>query len=205
MAIFTAMLLLAGTALNQGLRQYHGLVERGLGFWDHAKRIWIDKSFNSITDYYVYTRSAGWFPYFKGGPDGVSYVTLAPFAGELPMVVWIKSEDEPGGTRRLRYYELPVYTKTIADIERDEVFGDYKKGKSFNIIENAEGISLSFYSCDIVDRQCRWSSLFDGGRTKILPAKVKIEYTQAGQKSVLAFDINVNSRRKMAYNDLYPF
>lgn len=204
MAIFTAMLVLAGMALNQGLRQYQGLAEKGLGFWDHARRIWIDKSFNSASDYYVHTRSAGWFPYFKGGQDGVSYISLAPFAGELPMVVWIKSEDQPDGKRTLRYYELPVYTKTIEDIERDEVFGDYKKGKTFNLLEDAEGIAFSFYSCDIIDRQCRWSSLFDGSKAKTLPATVKIEYTQNGERGAFLFDIHVNSRRKMAYNDIYP-
>jgi general secretion pathway protein J len=203
MAIFTSMLVLAGMALNQGLRQYHGLVARGLGFWDHAKKIWIDKSFNSTVDYYVNTRSNGWFPYFKGNSDSVSYVSLAPFADEVPVVVWIKSETQENGKSALRYYELPVYAKTFEDIDRDEVFGNYKKGKSFNLLTDVEGISFEYYGCSITDRQCRWLTLYDGGNMKMLPLSVKIEYKLNGEKGSFLFDIHVNSRMKMHYNELY--
>lgn len=204
MAIFTAMLVLAGTALNQGLQQYQGLVEKGIGFWKYAKIIWIDKSFNSTADYYVKTRSDKWFPYFKGSQESISYVSLAPFAGQLPVVVWIKNEAQADGKRTLRYYELPVYTKTIAEIERDEVFGDYKKGKTFNLLEDVEGITFSFYGCDIVDQQCRWTNLFDGSKMKTLPSSVKIEYVDKGERGNMIFAIRINSLLKTNYNDLFP-
>ena len=204
MAIFTAMLVLAGTALNQGLHQYQGLVEKGVGFWEYAKIIWIEKSFNSISDYYVRTRSDKWFPYFIGDQDGISYVSLAPFAGETPVVVWIKREVQAGGTNTLRYYELPVYTKTYSDIEREEILGDYKKGKSFSLLEDAEGVAFSYYSCDITNRQCRWTDMFDGGKMKTLPLSIKIDYKQKGEKGALNLDINVSSSRASTYNDKYP-
>lgn len=204
MLIFTAMLMLAGVALNQGLAQYHGLVEKGLNFWNYAKNIWIDKSFNSATDYYVYTRSDGWFPYFKGGQDGVSYVSLVPFAGELPVIVWIRSEDEEGGKYSLVYYETPVYTKTYEEIDRDYVFGDYKNGKSFKLLEGVEGIEFSFYGYDFTKRMYQWYSSFDGNKMKALPSLVKISYTRDAGRGDIVVGINVNSLAKRVYNADYP-
>jgi general secretion pathway protein J len=202
--IFTAMLMLAGMALNQGLTQYHGLVEKGLNFWDYAKTIWMDKSFNSATDYYVHTRSDGWFPYFKGGQDGISYVSLAPLAGELPVVVWIKSESEEGGRRSLVYYEMPVYTKTYEDIERDSVFGDYRKGKSFKLLKEVEDIGFSFYGYDSVRRIYQWFSTFEGNKMKMLPSLVKISYHRDRGRGDLIVRINVNSPTKRLYDEKYP-
>ena len=198
------MLMLAGIALNQGLTQYHGLVEKGLNFWDYAKNIWIDKSFNSATDYYVYTRSDGWFPYFKGSQDGISYVSLVPFAGELPVIVWIKREDEDGGKYSLVYYETPVYTKTYEEIDRDYVFGDYRKGKSFKLLEGVEGIEFSFYGYDFTKQMYQWYSSFDGNKMKVLPSLVKISYTRDPGGGDIVVGINVNSLAKRSYNADYP-
>jgi general secretion pathway protein J len=204
MVIFTAMLMLAGMALNQGLMQYQGLVERGLNFWDYAKNIWIDKSFNSASDYYVHTRSDGWFPYFRGGQDSVSYVSLAPFAGELPVVVWIRSEDDAKGKHSLVYYELPVYTKTYEEIDRDFVFGEYKKGKSFKLLEGVEGVEISFYGYDFAHGMHQWFNGFEGNKMQILPSLVKISYAGESGRSSLVFGINVNSLLKRRYNEEYP-
>ena len=198
------MLLLAGMALNQGLMQYQGLVEKGLNFWDYAKKIWIDKSFNSATDYYVYTRSNGWFPYFKGNQEGMSYVSLSPFAGELPVVVWIKNVSEDKGKRALVYYELPVYTKSYEEIDRDEVFGDYKKGKSLRFLDSVDGMEISFYGYDLRNRKHGWYGSFDGNRMKTLPSLIKVSYSQNGAKGSMLFTINVNSLTKTGYETLYP-
>jgi len=202
-SIFTAMLMLAGMALNQGLIQYHGLVEKGLDFWDYAKKIWIDKSFNSATDYYIYTRSDGWFPYFKGNQDDISYVSLAPFAGQLPVVVWIKKETESGGKSSLVYYEIPVYTKTGEEIERDYVFDTYKKGQSFKVLEGVESITFSFYGYDVTRRAYQWYNSFDGNKMKVLPSLVKISYSRDTNRGNLVFSINTNSMIKKSYNDAY--
>jgi general secretion pathway protein J len=204
LVIFTAMVTLAGMALNQGLAQYHGLVERGLNFWDYAKPIWIDKSFNSTTDYYVHTRSDGWFPYFKGDRRGVSYVSLAPFAGERPVVVWIRSEEAHNGKRSLVYYELPVYTKTCEDMDRDYVFGNYQKGKSFKLLDGVDEIEFSFYGYDFTKRMYQWYVNFDGNKTKALPSLVKISYARASGRGEFISRINVNSRAKRIYDEAYP-
>jgi general secretion pathway protein J len=203
MAIFSAMMVLAGTALNQGLKQYHGLAEKGIVFWDYAKKIWIDKSFNSTIDYYVYTRSDGWFPYFRGSQEGISYVSLAPLAGELPVVVWIQNEAEENGMRSLVYYELPIYTKSYDEIERDYLFADYKKGKSLKLLEGVAGIEFSFYGYDMGERRYKWYDQFDGNRMKLLPTSIGISYAHEGQKGRLVFGTNVNSLLKMHYNETY--
>ena len=204
MVIFTAMLLLAGMSLNQGLAQYQGLVEKGLNFWTYAKDVWISKSLNSTTDYYVYTTSDGWFPYFKGNREGLSYVSLAPFAGDLPVIAWIKLEDDDAGKKRLVYYELPVYTKTYEDLDRDATFGDYKKGRSLNVLNGVEDITFSFYGYDVLERRYKWYEDFNGSKRKRLPTLVRISYRQDGNTGGLVFGINVNSLVKANYNERYP-
>jgi general secretion pathway protein J len=198
------MVTLAGVALNQGLAQYHGLVEKGLNFWDYAKPIWIDKSFNSATDYYVHTRSDGWFPYFKGARNSVSYISLAPFAGELPVIVWIKGEEADNGKRSLVYYELPVYTKTYEEIDRNYIFNDYKKGKSFKILEGVDEIEFSFYGYDFAKRTYQWYNSFDGSKMKMLPSLVTISYRRGSDHGKLTSGIHVNSMLKRVYDEDYP-
>jgi len=203
MAIFSSMVMLAGVALNQGLKQYHGLAEKGIGFWDDAKKIWIDKSFNSTIDYYVHTRSDGWFPYFKGSQEGISYISLAPLMGEIPVVVWIRNEAEANGMRSLIYYELPVYTKSYEEIDRDYIFANYKKGSSVKLLEGVEGIEFSFYGYNIKENRYEWSSYFDGSRMQLLPSSIIISYKHNGEKDRFIFGINVNSFLKMLYNEIY--
>jgi len=203
LAIFTSMMMLAGVALNQGLKQYHGLAEKGIGFWDYAQKIWIDKSFNSTIDYYVYRRGGGWFPYFKGNQEGISYISLAPLAGDLPVVIWIRNEAAENGKRSLVYYELPVYAKSYEDIERNYIFGDYKKGRSLKLLEGVEGIEFSFYGYDFLEGRFKWYSDFEGERMKFLPSSIIISYKQDGRKSKLVFGINVNSAIKTVYNEIY--
>jgi general secretion pathway protein J len=203
MAIFSSMMMLAGVALNQGLKQYHGLAEKGIGFWDYAKNIWIDKSFNSTIDYYVYRRGERWFPYFKGNQEGISYISLAPLAGDIPVVIWIRNEAAENGMRSLVYYELPIYTKSYEEIERNYIFGDYKQGRSIKLLEGVEGIEFSFYGYDPFERKFRWYSDFEGERMKLLPSSIIISYQQGGRKNRLVFGINVNSPIKTVYNDIY--
>jgi len=203
MAIFSSMVMLAGVALNQSLKQYHGLAEKGISFWDDAKKIWIDKSFNSTIDYYVHTRSDGWFPYFKGSQEEISYISLAPLAGEIPVVVWIRNEAEANGMRSLVYYELPVYTKSYEEIDRDYIFANYKKGNSVKLLEGVEGIEFSFYGYNIKENRYEWFSDFDGNRMKLLPSSIIISYKNNGKKDRFIFGINVNSFLKMIYNEIY--
>jgi len=203
MAIFSAMMMLGGVALNQGLKHYQGLAEKGLGFWEYARPLWMEKSANSMVDYYVYTRSDEWFPYFRGDQERISYVSLAPLAGEYPVVVWIKNEAQEDGRRSLVYYELPVYTKSFEEIERENIFSDYKKGKSMKLQEGAEGVEFSFYGYDLRERKFLWSSQFEGNRRKLLPSSILITSTQNGRKDRMVLKVNVNSLSKMVYHEIY--
>jgi len=202
-AIFTVMVMLAGTAMNQGLQQYHGLMEKGLDFWSYARMIWIEKSFNSTTDYYVRTRSDGWFPYFRGAADSVSYVSLAPFAGELPVVVWIKKEQDQQGLSSLTYYELPVNTKTFDEIEKASVSGDYREGEMVRMLEQADSLSFSYYGYDSGKRQYAWFDRFEGSKMKRLPTLVRVSYRQGDSSGNIFFNLYVNSQLKSDYNATY--
>lgn len=204
MAIFSSMVVLASMALNQGLRQYHDLMEKGLDFWRYARYFWIERSFNSATDYYVHTRGDGWTPYFIGRQDVVSYVTLAPLSGDIPVVAWIKDERGENGKRNLIYYESPVYTKTYEEIEREYMFGDYRKEKSIKLFEDIEDIKISFYGYDLTKRQYGWRNEHDARKMKLLPLVVKLSFLSGGHKDMFIFGLNVNSTIKMNYNDVYP-
>ena len=203
MAICSAMLLLGGMALNQGLKQYQGLVEKGLCFWDYAQNIWTDKSFHSTIDYYVNTNTSGWFPYFRGNQEGVSFVTLAPFAGDLPVVVWIKKENTEDGKERLVYYELPVYAKSYRELEDDFASGAYRRGQSVKILDGAEKISFEFYGYDIRDEKHKWRNIFEGAETKQLPLLVRIYYMRGDEKRMFMYAIHVNSQMKRGDKDKY--
>jgi len=203
MAICSAMLLLGGMALNQGLKQYQGLVEKGLCFWDYAQNIWTDKSFHSTIDYYVNTNTSGWFPYFRGNQEGVSFVTLAPFAGDLPVVAWIRKESTEDRKVRLVYYELPVYAKSYRELEDDFTSGAYKKGRSIRILDSIDRVQFEFYGYDIRDEKHKWRKIFEGAETKQLPLLVRIEYVKGDEKRMMTYAIHVNSQLKRGYAGKY--
>lgn len=203
MAVFTSIVMLSTMAINQGLKQYHGLMERGINFWDNARSLWANKSFNSVTDYYVYTEKSKWFPYFYGSQDFVSYASLSPLVGDTPVVVWLWNEKQDNGRRSLVYYELPLYTMSYDEIERAGIFGDYKKGQSIKLLENVETIEIRFYGYDFYDRRYSWADNFDGSKKKVLPSLVKIIYTDGGGKNMLVFGINTNSVMKRLYDGVY--
>lgn len=208
--IFSVMVTLATMALNQGLRQYHNLMDRGVNFWDNAKYLWLNKSLNSTVDYYVYLKDGGWFPYFKGNQELISYVSLSPLAGNEPVVVWIRNERQDDGSRSLVYYELPVFSMGINEIERQYAFGDFKKGKSITLLKGIQDVEIRFYGYDIYDmKESRWlwSADFDGNKKRVLPEVLRIDYREKDnrEKRRLVLGVNTNSMLKMIYNEIYPY
>lgn len=202
-AILSGMLLLGGMALNQGLRQYQGLTERGLRFWDHAQRIWTDKCFHSIMDYYVHTDAEGWFPYFHGAVDRISFVTAAAFTGDLPVVVWIMKEKSDSGKMRLAYYELPVVAKSYRNILDDYLSGAYRKGASVSILDEAEDIRFQYFGYSVRDEKRVWRPGFDGADTRQIPELVRIDYVQDGRQKMFLFAVHVNCQMKRGYENIY--
>lgn len=203
MAILSAMLLLGGMALNQGLKQYQGLVEKGLCFWDYAQNIWTDKSFHSTIDYYVNSNSNVWFPYFRGNQEGVSFVTLAPFAGDQPVVVWIRKEKTEDGKENLVYYELPVYAKSYQELDGDFTSGAYRRGSSVKILDGADRIQFEFYGYNVRDEEHKWRRIFEGTETLQLPLLVRIDYMKGNEKKMFMYAIHVNSQFKRGYQYKY--
>ncbi len=203
MAIFSAMVMLATMALNQSLKQYRGLMEKGVNFWEKAKYLWIDSSFGCALDYYVYKEGAGWVPYFHGDGESIFYVSLSPVAGDLPVAVWIVKEKKDNGLYAVVYYELPVYTKNYRDLDQDYISGNYKNGKSLVLLDGVENIDMEFYGFYQSRRQAEWSPVFDGFKNKSLPSAIKLTYMSEHEKHVLLFCINTNSTRKDLYNVMF--
>lgn len=201
-AIFSSMVLLATMALNQGLKQYHGLMEKGINFWDNARHLWVNRSLSSAVDYYV-ADTGRWFPYFYGSRDRISYISLAPLVGDVPVIVWIIKERQDNGRYSLVYYELPVYTKTFKEIERDYVFNEYKKGRSIKLLSDLDDVEPEFYGYDLLKEKDEWSNDYQGSKKMTLPSLLKFNYTIGGRKNSLMFRINTNSLRKAIYNEIY--
>ena len=193
-AIFTSIVTLACAALDQGLKQYQRVAEKGVNFWDNARLLWVSKAFSSIVDYRVETKSAGIYPYFIGNQDMVSFVTSSPFASDVPVVAWVKKEEEPNGSYSLVYYELPVNTMKIEDIEKAYIFEDYKKGKSVAIANDISDLEFSFYGAQERAAALRWSSSYEASRTKRLPVALIVTYAdpQTKDRRRLVFSINAN-------------
>ena len=205
-AIFSTIVTISTMALNQGLMQYHGILERGVNFWDNAKYLWINKSFNSTVNYYVHSRNDGWFPYFRGNQEVISYVSLSPLAENKPVIAWIRNERDTNG-RSLVYYELPVYTKNIKDIEREDFFRTSKKENTITLLKGIESVYITFYSYNMEERKYLWTREFYGEKEKSLPLAIKIDYRKVGEAvgRMITFNINTNSRMKRGYNELYTF
>jgi len=206
MAIFSFMVLLGSTALDQSLQRYQGLLGKELGLWQFTKNIWLGKSLGSMIDYYVPIGNGQWAPYFMGDQSNLSYISLAPLAGDLPVVVWIKQEKNAENKRQLVYYEIPVYTKRASDLERDEVFGDYKRGNTIPIVEEADTIGLAFFVYNNQRGQHQWVEEFDGRTQHVLPAQIKISVTKDGRREDKLFTVNTNGLLKTGYGKtlVYP-
>ena len=203
MAIFAAMISLATMAFDQSLKQYRGLVEKGINFWGNARNLMFYKSFNCASDYYVHDNHGKWFLYFHGNQDLVSYVTLSPLVGDVPVVAWIEKERLDNGLLNVTYHELPVYTKTREEIERDYVFGDYKKGQAFRLLEKIDQLDISFYGYDLTKGAYTWAYDFEGEKRLGLPILIKMNYVREGKKGALFFGTRTNSPRKLRYNEAY--
>ncbi len=203
-AIFSAMVLLSSMALNQGLSQYQGLMQRGVNFWDHARHLWVSRSLGSATDYYVKGTTGRWFPYFYGTQDMLSYASLSPLVGDMPVVVWIVKERQDNGKYSLIYYELPLYTKGIKDLDNDYAFGDYKRGTSIRLLSDLDKVEAMFYGYDAIKGVYGWYADYRGNKMLSIPVLVKYTCTSGGKDHVFMFRIHTNSRRKVAYNEDLP-
>ncbi|MCX8069435.1 MAG: prepilin-type N-terminal cleavage/methylation domain-containing protein [Thermodesulfovibrionales bacterium] len=199
--IFSSMVVLATYALNQGLMQYQGLVEKGVNFWDNARHLWISRSIGSATDYFISDEHKKWFPYFEGYPDRISYVSISPLATDIPVVVWINKERQKGGKYSLIYYELPVYTKDLKDLQRDYRQDEFKKGHSITLLNDLEDVSFKYYGFDFIQQKERWVDTFIGEKFLILPYLVKVDYKQDSKEHSFFYRINTNSVIKLNYNE----
>ncbi|MBF0518437.1 MAG: prepilin-type N-terminal cleavage/methylation domain-containing protein [Nitrospirae bacterium] len=197
-AIFSAMMMLAMAALNQGFKQYKAVMEEGVNFWKIARSYWLHKSVSGVVYYYVSDEKRlswnTWRPYIVCRPDLLSYVSNTPMAGELPVVVWIVTEKNSAkDALNLMYYELPVYTKNMEDIKQEFISGAYKNGNSFSIVEDVTDVTMECYAMDSLTKLWSWVQKYETkpGVT-ILPSAVRINYRKHNKNESIFFNIRVN-------------
>ena len=199
--IFSSMVVLATYALNQGLMQYQGVVERGVNFWDNARHLWVSRSVGAATDYYIVDDRNLWFPYFEGYKDRLSYVSISPLATNIPVVVWLIKEKDKDAKYALVYYEIPVYTKGMKDLERDYFLGNYKKGHSIKILDELDELNFKYYGYDFRQQKEIWVENFTGKNYLILPYLVRVDFKKGAQEHSFFYRINTNSTYKRDYNE----
>ncbi|MBF0565002.1 MAG: prepilin-type N-terminal cleavage/methylation domain-containing protein [Nitrospirae bacterium] len=197
LAIFTAMVMFCVMALQQSLMQYKSVMEEGVNFWKYGGKFWLHKSTGGMVGYYVEDDQKQWFPYFLCNGNVVSYVSLSPLTGKLPVVVWlVKEKAKAAGLYSLVYYELPVYTYGYKDIERLNFFGDYKKGGSFVILEGVSGIVMEVYAMNQRTGKWEWKSDYDTRQSDKMPGGIRITYTGDGKRHIIFLAVHTNSSIK---------
>jgi len=201
--LFSMIVFLSTFALDQSLIQYQSIAKKGLNFWEDAKILWLQKSFSSAFDYYVYDeRRDLWFPLFIGKIDKMVYASLSPFSSDLPVLVVLEKETLEG-KEALVYYETPLYTLNFKDIEKILTFEEYKKFTSLVFFKDLEKLSFKYYGYDRVKKFNDWFSEYDSSRSFYLPSVVKIEYSKNGVNDSIYGIINVQNLRKVYYNEFY--
>jgi general secretion pathway protein J len=200
-AIFSAVVTLATMALNQGLKQYNRLMDTGINFWEHAKYLWLNRCFQSMVDYYVTARTgADQFPYFVGTQDYISFVTLSPFAYDLPVAVWIVKEQLSEGGTVLVYYELPAQALGLDELERIYTFSDYRNGQSTVLIDNIIDLEILYRGYNRLEDRWEWVQDYRGRESGSLPEMVQISFRDSvtEERKRFVFGISTNSLQKGA-------
>lgn len=195
--IFSMIIFLATFVLNQSLKQYQDLIQKGLNFWENAKIFWLQKSLSSAIDYYVYDeRKKLWFPFFIGNTNEIVYVSLSPLSNDYPVLVVLKKEILSKEKEALVYYELPVYTMNFNDIEKILIFSEYKKYNSVVLFKDLERLSFKFYGYDPANKFYDWFSEYNSNYSFCLPSIIKIEFSKEGVQDSIYGIINIQKQRK---------
>ncbi|MCI4624376.1 MAG: prepilin-type N-terminal cleavage/methylation domain-containing protein [Candidatus Magnetoovum sp. WYHC-5] len=196
LAIFTAMSVFCVITLNQALKQYKSVMDDGLRFWDYAKGFWLVKSFNSIFDYYISIDGRNAVPYFYCDANVISYATTAPLANEGPVIAWIIKEKSATQGYSLVYYEMPIYTGGVKDIEKLYKSGHYKDGTRAIIIDNIYKATFQVYVMDLNTAKSAWVNVYNSISGRTLPEFIALSYNGPDKRNSIIFNVRNNSRFK---------
>jgi hypothetical protein len=83
------------------------------------------------------------------------------------------------------------------------VFGDYKKGQAFRVLEKIDQLDISFYAYDKAKGAYAWTYDFEGEKRVGLPMIIKMSYVREGKKGAMFFGIKTDSPRKFMYSEAY--
>jgi prepilin-type N-terminal cleavage/methylation domain-containing protein len=212
LAIFTMMAALSVAALDQGLRQYRKLMHEGTDFWKYAGSLWINKSFSGVFENVVHQDKVGQVPYFECGQSMISYASVSPLAGNMPVIAWLVREEGAvaGGITRGRatigdgtvaaagsgsvvYYELPLNAKGGQAIAEDYLLQNYKSGNRMVILDRAENIVFNCKALNSETKISSWRESYSGRTGGRLPEAVRILYTKDGRPGMMYFSIYANA------------
>lgn len=199
------MIVLGSIAFTQGLKHYEAIAKRGINFWENTRIFLLQRSVSSIFDYFVHDSTGRFFPFFLGEIDFVSYVTSCAMSYDLPVLVILSKEKRDDGYFDLNYYELPVLTMNYEEIEKLINLREYRKtAHRVLLLSNLEDLSFSYYVFDQKRGFYVWVSSLDGRSHLRLPKMIKIEYKEKnGPREILFLGLQVDSTRKLIYNELY--
>lgn len=203
LAIFSTMIILAGYTFSQILDNFKKVSEKGYNIWENTKYLWMSNLFVSMTDYFVYSNVYGWYPYFVGLNDRISFVTLSPIIGDYPSVVFLIKESKNNGKYNLTVYEKRVFVEEHGDLEGYYFTNEIKKWNSMTLLDNCDQISFEYYGYQPLEKKYRWSFEYEGIKTKSLPLSVKINCYIDNKKNEISLIVKNNSLFKWYYNEVF--
>lgn len=201
--IFSTLIGLGTTALNQVMRYYEVIRTKDVSVWKYANLLWLNRVFLEVMDYYVSDDTGKFYLYFIGTPDFLTFASFEGISTDKPVLVYLEKQLNQNGNYDLLLYQLPLNSQTGKDLDRYIVFKDYKKDNNFiYVMKDLDEISFEYYIYDFNSYNYRWSFYYEKGGL-IPPKFVKISYKKGGKADNLIFLINNNSLRKSIYNETY--
>jgi prepilin-type N-terminal cleavage/methylation domain-containing protein len=170
----------------------------------------------SVFDYYVTDpvseRQGAFYPYFKGEPDQLQFVTLSSvFHKGLPAAARLKVTAGSGdaeGTYLVTYEEMPLNRWYIRYDNQEPAYTD-----AMVVYENIRAFKIRYYGLGVVGpfsgpgqtvvkTAYDWYERFDGSVTRSIPELIEIQlYTEGNGETRLVFPVRVyNPGKRIAYS-----
>lgn len=201
--LFSIIVMLASFSLEQGLKYYHGLAERGLNFWRRAEPLWLNNIFGAMIDYYVRDEDKRkWYPFFTGTREFVAGVSGRALGERFPVIFVIEKEVEAKGKFALVYYELPVSTMNHKELKELIDFKQYKQWRKIKLYSGLVRVEFRYFGRDEKNIE-RWHEEYDSWRYQSLPSLIRIDLSYDIGDDIIYLPLYVNSLHKGIYDEIY--
>jgi len=201
--LFSMIVSLSSLILSQSIKYYQNLIQPGLSHTEYTKIFWLEKSFASLFDYYIYDdKKQKWLPLFIETRDKIVYTSLFSLFSNSPVLVILEKVNMEG-KYSLIYYETPLYTLTLKDVEKFLALLEYKHFQSFTFFTDLDKLDFQYYIYDSFRKDFYLVSEYNKEIFSDLPQAIQIEYSKDGMSDSIYAIINLQTQWKSFYNERY--